>query len=204
LKDKLIFRILITFGCLLWIISQIGELNGYQPLSTIGMFISIPITFLGIYYWFIYFKSIRGYYPKFIEKFRYLISKMKGNPFFGFFFMVRHLLKFYVCMVVFSMGIVFLGYLTVGQSESVKTTQSYCENSPDIKLKTGEIKYFGILRNVKNEYNSKSGKSEMSLTLVGKKGNFTVDSKLEKISGKWNVIELTLTDINTGANTVYN
>ncbi len=98
------------------------------------------------------------------------------------------------------MGIVFLGYLTVGQSESVKTTQSYCENSMDIKIKTGEIKYFGVLRNVTNKYNSKGGKSEMSLTLVGKKGNFKVDSKLEKTNGEWNVISLTLTEINTGAN----
>ena len=204
MKEKLIFRVLITLGCLLWIVSNIGESNGYQPLSTITLAISIPFTVLGIYYWFIHYKSTRGYYPKFIKTYKNLIKQMKKNPFFGIFFMVRNLLKFYVCLVVFSMGIVFLGYATVGQSDSVKTTQRYCENSSDIKLKTGEIKYFGILRNVKNEYNSKSGKSEMSLTLVGKKGNFTVDSKLKKISGKWNVIELTLTDINTGANTVYN
>jgi hypothetical protein len=203
LTEKLIFRILIAIGCLLWIISNIGESSGYQPLSTIGMLISLPITGLGIYYWFNYYKSSRGYYPKFMKTYRYLIKGMKKNPFFGIIFMVKNLLKFYVCLVLFSMGIVFLGYATIAQSESVKTTQRYCINSSEIKLITGEIRYFGILRNVQNTYNSTGGKSKMSLTIVGKKGNFKVNSELEKINDEWRVIVLTLTDINTGANKVY-
>jgi len=67
---------------------------------------------------------------------------MRKNPLNGIFFMVRHLLKFYTLMLVFSMILVFVGFSTIGQSKPVKTVQNYCENNSEINNITGEINHY--------------------------------------------------------------
>lgn len=117
--------------------------------------------------------------------------------------MVRHLFKFYTLILVFSMILVFIGFITIGQSEPVKTVQNYCENNSEINRITGKINHYGILRNVSSQWNSETGSSDLSLVFVSENGIFNVSSKLEKENGEWKVKELELKDKNTGANTVY-
>ena len=117
--------------------------------------------------------------------------------------MVRHLLKFYTLILIFSMILVFIGFITIGQSEPVKTVQNYCENNAEINKITGEINHYGILRNVNSKWSAETGSSELSLVFVSEKGVFNVSSKLEKENGEWKVIKLELKNKNTGANNVY-
>ncbi len=102
------------------------------------------------------------------------------------------------------MVLVFIGFITIGQSEPVKTVQNYCENNSEINKITGKINHYGILRNVSSQWNSETGSSELSLIFVSENGTFNVSSKLEKENGEWKVKKLELKDKNTGANNVYN
>nr|WP_315147985.1 hypothetical protein [uncultured Flavobacterium sp.] len=200
---KTLFRLLLSSGFILWVLSWIGDLNGKLPESTYGMFFSIILTGIGIYFWLKSYKEKRGYYPKFFKIYQEQIDSMKKNPLNGIFFMVRHLLKFYTFILVFSMILVSIGYLTMGQSEPVKVTQNYCENNQEIAKITGHINHYGILRNVRSQYDSETGTSEISMSFVSEKGIFYINSKLEKENSEWKVKELELTNKDTGANTRY-
>ena len=101
------------------------------------------------------------------------------------------------------MILVFIGFISIGNSEPVKTVQNYCENNSEINNITGKINHYGILRNVSTQWNSETGSSELSLVFVSDNGVFNVSSKLEKENGKWVVKKLELHDKNTGANNVY-
>ncbi|QTE21805.1 hypothetical protein [Polaribacter cellanae] len=204
MNTKTLFRIFLTTGFILWVLSWIGDSKGILPASTFGMILSVISTGMGIYFWLKSYKEKRGFYPNFFKIYRHLINEMKKNPFNGFFIMVRHLLKFYTLILVFSMVLVFIGFITIGQSEPVKTVQNYCENNAEINDITGKINHYGILRNVSSQWNSETGSSELSLVFVSENGVFNVYSKLEKENGEWKVNELELKDKNTGANTVYN
>lgn len=200
MNTKTLFRIFLSTGAILWILSWIGDINGKLPESTYGMILSSILTGIGIYFWLKSYKEIRGHYPKFYKKYQELIKSMKKNPFNGMFFMVKHLFKFYTFTLVFSMILVLIGYFTIGQSEPVKVTQNYCENNIDINKITGKIEHYGILRNVSSKWNSEPGSSELSLIFVSKNGVFDVSSKLEKKNGEWKVKKLELKNKNTGAN----
>jgi|TARA_B110001469_G_scaffold127822_1_gene150877 hypothetical protein len=202
-NTKTLFRLLLSTGFILWVLSWIADSNGTLPASTYGMIISVILTGFGIYFWLKSYKEKRGFYPKFLKTYRDLLNKMKKNPFNGFFIMVRHLLKFYTLILVFSMILVFIGFITIGQSQPVKTVQNYCENNPEINNITGKINHYGILRNVSSQWNSETGSSELSLVFVSENGVFNVSSELEKENGEWKVKELELKDKNTGANKVY-
>ena len=204
MNTKTLFRLFLSTGFILWILSWIGDSNGILPLSTYGMIFSVVLTGLGIYFWLKSYKEQRGFYPKFFKIYKDLLNKMKKNPFNGFFIMVKHLLKFYTLILVFSMILVFIGFITIGQSEPVKTVQNYCENNSEINKITGKINHYGILRNVSSQWNSETGSSELSLVFVSENGTFNVSSKLEKENVEWKVKKLELKDKNTGANTVYN
>jgi hypothetical protein len=204
LNTKTIFRLVISTGFILWILSWIGDLNGIIPLSTFGMFFSFLLTGIGVYFWLKSYKEKRGFYPKIFEIYRDLLNKMKKNPFQVIIIMVRNLLKFYTLILIFSMILVFIGFITIGQSEPVKTVQNYCENNSEINKITGKINHYGILRNVNSQWGYETGSSELSLVFVSENGVFNVSSKLEKENGEWKVKKLELKNKNTGANTVYN
>jgi hypothetical protein len=204
LNTKTLFRLFLTSGFILWVLSWIGDSKGILPISTYGMIFSAVLTGFGIYFWLKSYKEKRGHYPKFLKIYGNLYKKMRKNPFNGIFFMVRHLLKFYTLILIFSMILVFIGFITIGQSEPVKTVQNYCENNSEINKITGKINHYGILRNVNSKWSSETGTSELSLVFVSDNGVFNVSSKLEKENGEWKVKKLELKDKNTGANTVYN
>uniref|UniRef100_UPI00404A6DAC hypothetical protein n=1 Tax=Flavobacterium sp. TaxID=239 RepID=UPI00404A6DAC len=204
MNKKTLFRILLSTGAILWVLSWIDDLNGKLPESTYGMILSVILTGIGIYVWLKFYKETRGHYPKFYKKYQEMIKSMKKNPFNGIFFLVKNLLKFYTFVLIFSMILVLIGYLTIGQSEPVKVTQKYCESNSEINRITGKINHYGILRNVSSQWNSETGSSELSLVFVSENGTFNVSSKLEKENGEWKVKKLDLKDKNTGANTVYN
>ncbi|MEM5564638.1 hypothetical protein WNY78_05965 [Psychroserpens sp. AS72] len=197
---KTLFRILLSIGAILWVISWIGDLNGKLPESTYGMILSAILTGFGIYFWLKSYKKTRGHYPKFHKKYQEMIKSMKKNPFNGIFFLVKNLFKFYTFVLVFSMILVLIGYLTIGQSEPVKVTQKYCENNIDVQKITGEIKHYGILRNVSSRWNSETGNSDLSLVFVAENGVFNISTKLEKENGEWEVKKYELKNKNTGAN----
>jgi len=142
LNKKTIFRIFLSTGFIIWVLSWIGDSNGVLPLSTYGMVFLVILTGFGIYFWLKSYKEKRGFYPKFFKIYRDLHKKMRKNPLNGIFFMVRHLLKFYTLMLVFSMILVFVGFSTIGQSKPVKTVQNYCENNSEINNITGEINHY--------------------------------------------------------------
>ena len=159
------------------------------------MLVSIPIYSLGIYLWLGHYKLKNGHYPKVIKTYKEVLAKTKRNLLYGIFFLVRNLISFYTFLVGFTMILIFTGYLTVGRSESVRTTQHYLENTQEIKNRTGHINYYSIFRNVHNQYNASSGKSTVTLTLVSQNGVFSVDSKLKKENGTWYVIDIKLSEI---------
>ncbi len=195
MRRTVVFRVLILLGCILWVVSCIGESKGFLPISTIGMLVSIPIYAIGIYLWLGHYKQKNGHYPKVIKTYKEVLAKMKRNLLYGIFFLVRNLLSFYTFLVGFTMILIFAGYLTVGRSESVKTTQQYLENTQEIKDRTGHINYYSIFRNVHTQYNASSGKSTVTLTLVSQNGVFSVHSKLKKENGTWQVIDIKLSKI---------
>lgn len=127
---------------------------------------------------------------------------MKRNPLNGIFFLAKNLFKFYTSVLVFTMILVLVGYFTIGQSEPVKVTQNYCESNIDINRITGEIKHYGILRNVNSQWNSETGSSELSLVFVAENGVFNIFSRLKKDNREWKVIDFELTDISNGSNIV--
>ncbi|MBG7611881.1 hypothetical protein IU405_06440 [Polaribacter sp. BAL334] len=198
MNTKTIFRLFITTGFILWILSWIGDLNGILPLSTFGMFFSFLLTGIGIYFWLKSYKEKRGFYPKIFEIYRDLLNKIKKNPFNGIIIMVRNLLKFYTLVLIFSMVLVFIGFITIGQSEPVKTVQNYCENNSEIYKITGKINHYGILRNVNFQWSPETVSSELSLIFVSENGVFNLSSKLKKENGEWKVEKLELKDKNTG------
>jgi hypothetical protein len=177
---------------------------GKLPESTYGMFFSTFLTGSGIYFWLKSYKEKRGYYPKFYKIYRDQIDSMKKNLFNGIFFLIRHLLKFYTLILVFSMILVSIGYLTIGQSEPVKVTQNFCEKNQEIAKITGHINHYNILRSVHSQWNSKTGNSEISMIFVSEKGIFDVYSKLVKKNSEWKVKELELTNKNNGTICYYN
>ena len=193
MNTKTLFRIFLTSGFILWVLSWIGDSKGILPISTYGMIFSAVLTVFGIYFWLNSYKEKRGHYPKFLKIYGNLYKEMRKNPFNGFFFMLRHLLKFYTLILIFSMILVFIGFITIGQSEPVKTVQNYCENNTDINNITGKIKHFGILRNVSTQWNAETESSEISLVFVSENGVFDLNSKLEKVNGIWMVKNVELT-----------
>lgn len=159
------------------------------------MLVSIPIYALGIYLWLGHYKQKNGHYPKVLKTYKGVLEKIKRNLLYGIYFLARNVISFYTFLVGFTMILVFVGFLTTTLSDSVNTTQKYVENTPEIKKRTGQINYYSIFRNVHSQYNSSSGKSTVQLTLIGQNGVFYVDSKLKKENGKWQVIDIKLSEI---------
>ena len=87
LNIKTIFRLLLSFEFILWVLSWIGDLNGKLPESTYGMFFSSILIGCGIYFWLKSYKEQVESYPKFYKIYREQTDSMKKNPFNGMFFM---------------------------------------------------------------------------------------------------------------------
>jgi hypothetical protein len=185
-------KILITTGCLLWIFSFFGEVAGLQPFSTIGVIVSPILTIWGLYFWFRFYKSTRGHFPKFWTVFMENIRMMSKNPFAGIGFMLKHIFETWTFIIIFWMGIVLIGFLTFGQSDCFQTTKEYCKNNKEILSQTGSIKYFGILVSGGITTHGEEGDANLSFTIIGTKGNFSANSELSRFNGEWTVENLTI------------
>ena len=185
-------KIFILIGCLTWIASFFSEEANLQPYSTIGMLISPIITIVGIILWFKYYKNTRGYYPKFFSKLGEIQEKMRKNPFAGIGFQFTYILEFWTFIILFWMGLVFIGYLSFGQSAAFKASKLYCETNKELIDKTGKIKYYGILMSASISTSGQSGSSTFSFTVIAEKGIFSGESELIKSDNKWIVQNLTL------------
>lgn len=180
----------ILIGCLIWIVSFFGEAFRFQPYSTIGILISPMLTFFGIYHWFMYYKLTKGHYPKFFKAWKGVISKMRKNPFAGIGFMFSHILETWTFIIVCWMGMIFIMFLTFGQSKAFKAAKEYCENDSEILEKTGEIRYYGLLVGGSISTKGQSGESELTFTIVGENGNFNANAELIKYNDAWELTEL--------------
>jgi len=180
----------ILIGCLIWVVSFYGETFNFQPYSTIGMILSPIITVFGVIHWFGFYKRTRGYYPKVFKVLGEINGKMRKNPFAGIGFMLSHILEVWTLTIIFWMLIVIFGFLTFGQSNAFKTSKEYCANHQEVLQKTGKIKYYGWLVSGSISTKGKSGNSNLSFTIVGEKGNFSVDSELTKFNNRWEVMNL--------------
>jgi hypothetical protein len=185
-------KVLITTGCLLWIVSFFGEGAAYQPFSTIGIVVSPILTILGLFFWFRFYKSTRGYYPKFWMTFKENNRKMCKNPFEGFEFMFKHILETWTGVILFWMTSSLIIFLTFGQSESFQATKEYCKNNKEILSKTGTIKYFGLMVSGSISTNRDDGNANFSFLIIGTNGNFLANAELTKINNKWTVDNLTV------------
>ncbi|MCH6235076.1 hypothetical protein [Cognataquiflexum rubidum] len=182
-------KILILTGYLIWCASFFGEALGGQPYSTIGIVISPVLTVIGVFYWFKYYHTKRGHYPKF-EILGNNIVHAGGSLTLRFDFLLKHILKFWTFCILFWMGLVLIVLLTFGRSEAFEATKQYCQSNQEILSQTGPIKYFGLLLGVNMSTDEQGDKAEFSFTIVGTKGNFIADSKLIKKSGVWTVENL--------------
>lgn len=180
----------ISIGCLIWIISFIGEAFRFQPYSSIGIIISPILTFMGIYYWFRFYKKTRGHYPKFLKALKKTNKNMWKSPFAGIEIMFNYLFETWTLIIIGWMGIFLIMLLTFGQSKSFKTAKSYCENDTEILEKTGKIRYYGFLVGGNISTNGQLSKSDLTFTIVGEKGNFNANAKLIKYDNTWEVTDL--------------
>jgi hypothetical protein len=165
-----------------------GEAFAFQPFSTIGILIAPVLIIEGIFLWFKFYKRSRGHYPRFILTALRLFKESLRNPLAMMEFMLKHLLEFWTFCIVFWVGMVILMFLTFRQSDAFEATKTYCENDGEIIDKTGEIYYYGVL--VGGTMTTKfdgTGHAEMSFTIVGKKGNFTAKSFIERSDSYWEV-----------------
>ncbi|MEO6832733.1 MAG: hypothetical protein ABI378_09685 [Chitinophagaceae bacterium] len=185
-------KALIAIGSVIWIVSFFGEIFACQPYSTIGIVISPILLVSGLFSWFKYYKSTRGHFPMFWGVWKEMLTKMKSNPFAGMGFMVNHILEFLTFSIIFWMLIILLGYLTFGQSDSFQATKKYCENNKEILVKTGIIRYYGVLVGGTISTHGQSGNANLSFTIIGSKGNFSANSALTKENHEWTVDYLTL------------
>ena len=183
---------LILTGCLIWIVSFFGEVFSYQPYSTIGIVISPILTFIGLIYWFTFYKSTRGHYPKFLTIIKDRQSKMQKNPFAGIAFMFKHILETWTVTIVFWMLLALTIFITFRQSDAFEVTKRYCENDKNVVSKTGKIKYYGLLIGGNMTTQGQRGSANLSFTIVGEKGNFSASSELTKSNDEWTVDSLTV------------
>lgn len=191
MKKTKTHRTLITTGCLMWFVSFFGEAFKGQPYSTIGIIISPILTVIGIFYWFNYYYTTRGHYPRF--KTVWDNTSFIGGKFtLSFDFLLKHLLKFWTFCTLFWMGLVLMMGLTLRRSDAFEATKQYCQNNQEILSQTGEIKYYGILVGGNISTGGQGDKADLSFTIVGTKGNFNANSILSNQSGVLRVEKLEL------------
>lgn len=184
-------RILVTIGCLLWCASFFGEAFNGQPYSTVGIILSPILTVIGIFYWFRYYRSTKGHYPRF-EKVWDNITHVGGRFTLGSNFLLNHILEFWTFCILFWMVLVLVMVLTFRRSDAFEAAKNYCQTNQEIISQTGEIKYYGVLVAGKMSTVGENSKASFSFTIVGAKGNFSAISKLTKQRGAWTVNELEL------------
>lgn len=191
MKNPITHKILITTGCLIWILAFIGEAIQGQPYSTIGIILSPILTIIGIFFWFKYYHSTRGYLPKF-KKVLDNTAYVGGTFTLGFDFLLKYASEFWTICILFWMGFVLIMDLTFGRSEAFEATKNYCQNNQEVLFQTGGIEYYGFLVGGNISWSEHGGNAELSFTIVGKKGNFGGNSKLSKQNGIWTVEKLEL------------
>lgn len=180
-------QLLIITGCILYIISFFLEIANYQPYSTAGLLLSPILTIIGLIYWLKFYKTTKGNYPNFFKKWKEYLSTMKLNPFNGIIFLFKNVLSFWTLAIVFGMISTLVFNLIFKQSNAFRETQAYCKTNKEILLKTGKIKYFGIIVSGKIKEGEETGDAEFYFTIVGAKGNFSAKSELTKMEDKWTV-----------------
>ncbi|MGB1040946.1 MAG: hypothetical protein ACPGVD_08740 [Flavobacteriales bacterium] len=187
MKFKSKHQFFIFIGCLIWIVSFLGELSKLQPYSTYGIIISPLFLFLGIIYWLNYYKLKNDRYPNLIKAIRnvFFENSIKSTK-----YIWNHVVEFFIAFIIFFMALVLLMHLTFGKSDAVRTAKNYCINKKEILSKTGEIESFGILVRGSISSSNFSGKSELTFTIVGEKGNFKANAKLIKENDSWEVINI--------------
>ena len=184
-------KVLVTTGCLMWCASFFGEAFECQPYSTAGIIISPILTIIGVFYWFKYCRTTRGHYPKF--KTIWDNTTNNGGMFtLNFDFLIKHILEFWTFCILFWMGLVLIMVLTFRRSDAFKATKNYCQINEEILSQTGKIKYYGVFVAGNMSSGGQAGNADFSFTIVGTKGNFSANSKLNKESGVWTVENLNL------------
>ncbi len=190
--QKINHKPLILTGCLIWIVSFFGEVLGYQPYSTIGIIISPILTSVGLYYWFKFYKSTRGHYPKLWAIYKNNYREMQKNPFAGIDFMFKHILETWTATIVFWMLLDLTAFSIFRQSDAFEVTKNYCENDKEVLSKTGKIKYYGLLVGGSITTQGQRGNANLSFTIVGEKGSFSANTELTKSNDEWTVESLTV------------
>lgn len=186
------YEILITIGCILWILSFFGEINSCQPYSTIGIVFSSLLTILGVFKWFKHYKYLRGHYPSFWKTWEKIFPEGLNDPFAMMRFILNHILQFWTFSIMVWMMMVLLGYLTFGQSNPFQEAKKYCESNKSILSKTGNIMYYGVFVGGTISTQGESGTATLSFTIVGTKGNFVASSELIKDDGFWKIEKLSV------------
>lgn len=159
------------------------EVFKLQPYSTVGIFLSPAITITGIIIWAKQYNTLHGHYPRISS----LEFSFTGDNSLSPDFIRNNLLGFWTACIVFWMFIVFFSNIFFGHAEPFELVKKYCSKDELILQKAGDIKYFGILTSGSYTTGDRNGDGNVSLTIVGTKGNFDVDSKLIKTDGKWKI-----------------
>lgn len=192
MKITINHRFFITTGLIIWFLSFFGEVSSFQPYSTVGILISPIFIIIGLFYWFKFYKSSRGYYPKFWTVWKENLRKMRSNPFAGIVFLLKHIIETWTIITIFFMLFVLVGYFALENSEAFKTIKKHCESNKEILAKTGKIYYYGILISGKITRQKNNGFANFSFTIVGKNGNFSANSELTELNNQWTVETLTI------------
>ena len=192
MTQPVIHKPLILTGCFIWITSFFGEGLGYQPYSTFGIVISPFLISIGIFYWFKFYKLTRGHYPKFWTTYKVITSKMYNNPFDGFVFMFKHILETWTLTIVFWILLSITIFIVFRQSDAFEVTKKYCEKDKEVLIKTGKIKYYGLLVSGSIATQGQSGEAKFSFIIIGEKGVLSAKSELTKSNDEWTVERVVL------------
>lgn len=173
----------------MWCVSFFGEALSGQPYSTVGIIASPIFIVLGVLFSLKYYCETKGHFPSVKIIWNY-IWKSSKKPIISSDFSVSHMLRFWMFCIFIWMGFVLVMLLTIRRSEEFQAVKQYCESNQEIILRTGDIKFYGVL--VGGSYTSvgQDEKADLDFTIVGTNGNFKANSQLTKHSGIWTVEEL--------------
>lgn len=168
-----------TAGCLLWVLSFIGEDKGGQPFSTAGLLLAPVITLVGVYFWWDYYTTQKGHGPKLPSLTTLLLNYTFRRHFIG-----KHILEYLTFCLLLWMIMTFVITSILSNSDAFVATQNYCESNREVLQKTGDIHYYGLL--VFGDLPDLAS-GHLHFTIVGSKGNFNAHATLVQLDNVWRV-----------------
>lgn len=184
---------IVLAGCAIWVLSFLGEINGYQPFSSAGIILAYILVFVGAFLWLRAYKSLNGHYPRSRQ-----VMNMTGVSTFNPFVMLKegfkNLPRTFAVVMVFTMLIILVVQIMFRQSGALDAAKLRCETDEAILARTGPIKYYSLLVAGNIQIKNYEGEGDLHFTIIGSKGNFKARALLTMNNDEWTVDEIDVTN----------